>query len=132
MKNLDLTHAAISSLLVYVIGIAAYLGSFFIPVMEDQEFQANLVLMVAIVPAALLGARNYYAKGYTTNGLLLGVTMFLGAMILDACITVPVFIIPSGGSHLSFFGDPGFWFIAIEYVSIVVAYSRFKFLHKLI
>jgi hypothetical protein len=52
--------------------------------------------------------------------------MFLGAMILDACITVPVFIIPNGGDYLSFFGDPGFWLIAVEYISIVAAYWQIE------
>ena len=52
--------------------------------------------------------------------------MFLGAMILDAIITVPLFIIPNGGSHLSFFGDPGFWLIGLEYVSVVAVYWQFN------
>ena len=126
MKNLNFKHAIISSLIIYVIGISSYLGSYFVPFMEDQELQANLVLMVAVVPAVLFGAYLYYRKGYMTNGLSLGVVMFLGAMFLDAIITVPLFIMPHGGNHLSFFGDPGFWFIAIEYVGVVVLYSAIR------
>ena len=52
--------------------------------------------------------------------------MFSSAIVLDALITVPVFIIPHGGNHLSFFGDPGFWLIGFEYVTVVAAYWKFK------
>ena len=127
MHNLNFKHAAISSIIVYIIGIVAFIGSFLVPIMEDPDYQANLVLMVAIIPAALTGARLYYRRGHDTHGMLLGAVMFLGAMILDAVITVPVFIIPQGGNHLSFFGDPGFWLIALEYIAIVAVYGT---LHK--
>lgn len=126
MKNLNIKHAAISSIIVYILGILAYVGSFFIPIMDNPELQANLVLMIAIVPAAFLGARIYYKRGHTTSGVVLGFAMFLGAIILDAIITVPLFIIPNGGSRLSFFGDPGFWLIGVEYITVVAVYWQFK------
>lgn len=126
MKNLNLKHAAISSIVVYILGILAFVGSFFIPIMNDPELQANLVLAIAIIPAAYLGAHIYYRKRYATHGFVLGIAMFFGAIILDAIITVPAFIIPNGGSHLSFFGDPGFWLIGLEYILAVMAYWKFK------
>jgi hypothetical protein len=126
MKNLSIQYAAISSVIVYLLGILAYVGSYFIPIMNDPELQANLVLMIAIIPAAYLGAHIYYQKCHGTRGIVLGIAMFSGAIILDATITVPLFIIPNGGSHLSFFGDPGFWFIVLEYILVVLAYWRFK------
>ena len=127
MKGLNIKHAIISSLVVYLIGITSYIVSYFIPLLDDKDLQANLVLMIAIIPAVLIGANLYYRRGYSTKGLLLGTVMFLGAMILDALITVPFFIIPYGGSYLSFFGDPGFWLIAIEYVAVVTIVSKLKY-----
>lgn len=127
MKSLNIKHAIISSLVVYLIGITSYIVSYFIPLLDDKDLQANLVLMIAIIPAVLIGANLYYRRGYSTKGLLLGTVMFLGAMILDALITVPFFIIPYGGSYLSFFGDPGFWLIAIEYVAVVTIVSKLKY-----
>ena len=127
MKNLNVKHALISSVVVYLIGITSYIGSYFIPLLDDQDLQANLVLMIAIIPAVVIGANLYYRKGYATKGLLLGTVMFLGAMILDALITVPFFVMPYGGSYQSFFGDPGFWLIAIEYVAVVIIVSKLKF-----
>ena len=117
----------ISSLVVYLIGITSFILSYFIPLLDDKDLQANLVLMITIIPAVLIGANLYYRKGYHTKGLQLGIMMFLGAMTLDALITVPFFIIPYGGSYLSFFGDPGFWLIAIEYVAVVTLVSKLKY-----
>jgi len=126
MKNLNIKHAALSSVTVYILGILAYVGSFFIPIMNDPELQANIVLMLAIMPAAYLGAHTYYKRGHTTHGTTLGLAMFSGAIILDAIITVPFFIIPNGGTHLSFFSDPGFWLIGVEYMTVVAVYWQFK------
>lgn len=131
MKNLNSKHAAFSSVVVYILGILAYVGSFFIPIMNDPELQANLVLMITIIPAAYLGAHIYYQKGHNTSGLVLGFAMFLGAIILDATITVPIFIIPNDGTYMSFFGDPGFWLIGVEYMSIVAAYWKLNVVKKL-
>lgn len=126
MKDLNLKHAAISSAVVYVLAILAFLGSFFVPVLEDQELQANMALIIAMIPAAYFGAYLYYRRGHTASGYALGFAMFLGAIVLDAIITVPVFVIPNGGDHLSFFGDPGFWLIGFEYIMVVAGYWHAK------
>ncbi len=126
MKNLNLKHAIISSLVVYVLGILAFVGSYFVPIMENPDLQANIVLMAAIIPAAFLGAFLYYRRGNSTHGFVLGSAMFSSAIVLDAIITVPVFIIPNGGNHLTFFGDPGFWLIGFEYVAVVATYWKLK------
>ncbi len=122
MTNLNMKRALLSSLVVYIIGITAFVSSYFVTISDDADLQANYALMIVILPAALIGAHLYYREGFDTNGFILGAVMFLGAMILDAIITVPLFIIPNGGDYFSFFGEPGFWLIAIEYLSVVVAY----------
>ena len=94
--------------------------------MEDPEFQANLVLTLAVIPITIFGANFYYKKGNKTNGFKLGILMFSIAMTLDALITVPLFILPEGGSHFTFFTDPGFWLIAVEYILVVGLYWRFR------
>ncbi|HBH23527.1 MAG TPA: hypothetical protein DDY13_08895 [Cytophagales bacterium] len=126
MKSLKLKQVTISSVVVYIIGITAFVGSYFVTIMDNADQQANFVLMMTIIPAALIGAHIYYRRGYKTNGFLLGAAMFFGAMILDALITVPVFIIPTGGDYMSFFGDLGFWLIAVEYISVVAAYWQIE------
>lgn len=126
MKNLHLKHTAISAIIIQVIGLSAFVGSYFIPLMSNPDAQANLVLAISLIPASALGAHLYYRRGHQTHGFLLGLALFAVAIILDALITVPVFIIPNGGDHLSFFGDPGFWLIGVEYVSVVVIYWQIK------
>ena len=108
MKSIDFKNAVISAVIIYTIGVTAFVSSFLIPILPDTNLQANVVLMIALIPAALFGAHIYYKKGYQTNGFLLGAFLFVMAMVLDALITVPLFIIPSGGNHVTFFSDPGF------------------------
>lgn len=123
---MNIKRAILSALIVWVLGVSAYTASFFFDLMENPELQANLVLTIALIPIVFFGARFYYKTGHRTNGFKLGAVMFLIAMALDAMITVPVFIIPEGGNHLTFFTDPGFWLIAVEYIMVVVLYWRLR------
>ncbi|MFY0654587.1 MAG: DUF5367 family protein [Cyclobacteriaceae bacterium] len=124
MNNLDLKRATFSAIIVWCLGVTAFISSYYVPVMEDLDAQANLVLSIVLIPATAFGAHFYYRKGHNTRGFLLGASMFLVTMILDACITVPVFMIPAGINHLAFFGDPGFWIIGLEYICVVASYWR--------
>lgn len=126
MKNLHLKRAMIAGTIAYAIGVAAFLTSFFVPVTSNPELQANIVLALAIIPAAIIGARYYLKNPIRTNGILLGITMFFTTMLLDACITVPLFVIPAGGDYVSFFTDPGFWLIALLYITAVALYTNFR------
>lgn len=122
MKQLKLRSAVISALLIYVLGVSAFVISYFVPVLEDPDRQANMVLMIVMIPIASFGAYLYYRRGHDTHGIVLGAFLFLLAIFLDALITVPLFIIPAGGDHASFFTDPGFWLIGLEYITVVAAY----------
>ena len=124
MKKLNVLEASISSLIVYAIGIMFFTGSYYLPLMADQDLQANLILMIGMIPAGFIATRYYYRKANSTNPVILGVSMFLGAMVLDALITVPFFIIPLGGNHFTFFSDPGFWLIGLEYILVIVFSNR--------
>lgn len=126
MKNIHIKSTLFSAAIVWTLGVTAFVASYFVPVMPDPDLQANWVLSFALIPSASLGAHIYYRKGYKTNGFVLGAAMFLVVMILDALITVPVFIMPYGGNHISFFTDPGFWLLAVEYVSVVAAYWQIE------
>jgi len=124
MEKLKIRRASLSALIVWVLGITAYVGSYLVPVLADPETQANWVLALALIPATALGAGIYYRKGYRTKGWVLGTYMFGLTILLDAGITVPVFIIPEGGNHLAFFTDPVFWLIGLEYIGLIALYSQ--------
>ncbi len=124
MKSLNVKSAVISAIIVQVIGVSAFVGSHFVMIMSDPELQANLVLAITLIPATMVGAHIYYRKGYETSGFILGAAMFFVAIVLDALVTVPLLVIPAGGSHAAFFGDPGFWMIGVLYVGMVAAYRH--------
>jgi len=126
MKIINVKSAAISAIIVWTLGIMAFVASYFYPLISDADLQANWVLSIMLVPAALLGAYIYYRKGHQTNGFILGISMFLVAMILDAIITVPFFIMPYGGDYASFFLSLSFWLIALEFVFVIVAYREIE------
>lgn len=126
MKNLNIKRTIVSSIIVYILLIPVFIGSYYVPILEDPDLQANLALMMAMLPAAYFAAHIYYRKGLKTSGYVLGCFMFLMAIVLDSIITVPVFIIPLGGDHLSFFSDISFWLIGLEYMTIIVAYWQLK------
>ena len=93
---------------IWGLGVSAFVGSFFIPLLENAEEQANLVLFLAVVPLVWYGTKLYYKSGNKTHGWKIGLTFFLIAAALDALITVPFLVVPNGGSYQEFFLDPGF------------------------
>lgn len=131
MNNLNIKRAILSAIVAWTLGVATFVASYFVPVMIDADQQANLVLFVMIIPAATLGAWFYYQKEPKTNRFLLGTSMFLVTIVLDACITVPIFIIPFGGNHVTFFSDPSFWLIGVEYICVVAVYRSLSKIYML-
>lgn len=126
MNKLNIKRAIFSSLIVWTLGAISFILSYFVEIMDDPHVQANIALSVALIPISLFAAHVYYKKSSEPNGILLGSFMFLIATLLDATITVPIFIAPIGGDHLSFFGDPSFWLIGVEYILVVTAYWKVR------
>lgn len=126
MKKIHKKDLIISAVIVWALGVTAFVGSYFVPLMSDPDLQANWVLSLVLIPSAMLGTHIYYRKGHKTHGFALGVSMFLVTVVFDALITVPIFIMPYGGDHLSFFSDLGFWLLAVEYISVVTAYWQIE------
>ena len=112
--------------LIWVLGVTLYTLSFFIPIMKNAESQANLVLFLGIVPIVWLGCQLYYRNNREAHGLLLGLVFFGISGILDALITVPLLVVPNGGSYQSFFMDINFWLIGLEFILVSVLYWRFN------
>jgi len=107
---------------IWFVAVAFYTLSFQFPILENPDQQANMVLFTVVMPLVWLGSHIYYKKDSTTHGFKIGQVFLLTAAFLDAIITVPMFIIPNGGSHYTFFVDPGFWTIAFEMIAIAVLY----------
>ena len=118
---MDLKRACKAAGLAWTLGVCSFVAGYLLPT-SNPDLVANMVLFCVVPLAACVGARFYYQHA-VANGAVLGVFMFSAAGSLDAIITVPLLIMPSGGSYSSFYGDPGFWVIGLEYVSSVALYS---------
>ena len=113
-------------IVIWIMGVIIYTVSFLIPLSNNLELQANILLSLGILPVVWYGAKLYYQKSSSTKGYWLGVAFFFTATVLDALITVPFVIIPNGGSYYHFFTAFGFWLIGLEFVLTTTAYWYFK------
>ncbi|MBT33513.1 MAG: hypothetical protein CMO01_27940 [Thalassobius sp.] len=118
--------AIIIGSLIWLVGVSFYALSASITLLADQELQANITLAIILIPGVWLGTHILYKITFM-YWLKAGSIMLSIAILLDACITVPYFIIPYGGTYQSFFGAPAFWLLAIEYILIVYSYWKFHF-----
>lgn len=110
---------------IWILGSSFYAASYLFPFLDDLELQANLVLAIALIPNAWLGAKIYYKKA-NMHGVKAGMIMLVTAIFLDATITVPYLIIPQGGDYQSFFSASAFWLIAFEYLMIIILYWKYR------
>lgn len=119
-------------ILIWILGVSTYTLSFYLPIMDDREQQANAILFIAVIPLVWTGSWLYYRKGDSNiDGWKLGQTLLLTSAALDTLITVPFLIIPNGGSHYTFFTDLGFWLIAMEFMLVAFFYWYVKVQLKL-
>ncbi|WP_223033496.1 DUF5367 family protein [Hanstruepera marina] len=119
-KNL---FSILCGILVWILGVSFYLLSFYVPILENPELQSNIALALGIIPSAGIGTYVFYTKSHIKPSLL-GLTFVMVATLLDVIITVPVFIIPNGGSYSEFFGDPMFYTIVVEFYLIVFYFGK--------
>jgi hypothetical protein len=118
--------AVIIGVIIWIFGVAAFSLSFYVPILENLELQANLALFIVVIPLVWLGSKQYYKKDNKTHGMWVGITFFGVAAILDALITVPLLVVPKGGNHYIFFSDPGFWLIGGVFITTAILYAHFK------
>jgi len=122
MNALNINRALVAALVTWTISFSIYGLLYTILPNHHPEFLANGILTLVLVPVVYQTTRFYYKASEQTNGLRLGVSMVSIHLLLDALITVPFLVFPTGGDHFSFFSYPGFWSIPFEYVLIVTLY----------
>ena len=113
---------------IWILGVSFYSMSFYFPILENSELQANLVLFFTVIPLVWFGTSIYYKSKDLTHSLGVGSVFLLVSAGLDALITVPIFMIPNGVSYSEFFFSFGFWTIASEFllISTLYYYSKVK------
>ncbi|WOD43546.1 DUF5367 family protein [Hwangdonia lutea] len=114
--------AILLGIAIWIIAVLFYSISYYVPILENPNTQANVVLFIVVIPLVWFGCSFYYKKDKKTHGLKVAQTMLLTSVALDALITVPLFEIPNGGSHYTFFTSIGFWIIAFEFLLVAVLY----------
>lgn len=119
---MEIKRAILVGIAIWIIAVLFYSLSYYVPILEDTDTQANVVLFIVVMPLVWIGSYYYYKKDNKTHGFKVGQTMLLTSVALDAIITVPFFIIPQGGSHYSFFTSLGFWIIAFEFLLVAILY----------
>jgi len=119
---MKLKHAILLGIAIWIIGILFYSISYSVSILENADTQANIILFIVVMPLVWFGCHFYYKKDNKTHGFKVGHALLLTAVALDALITVPLFVIPNGGSHYSFFTSLGFWIIAFEFLAVAALY----------
>lgn len=114
----------VSGIFIWILGVSFYLLSFSIPIIENTELQSNILLALGIIPSAFIGTYFFYSKSYI-KPYALALKFVILAVLLDALITVPVFIIPNGGNYSEFFENPMFYAIAVEIYCIVFYFGNY-------
>jgi hypothetical protein len=117
-------YSIVCAMLVWLLGVSFYLLSFYVPVLENTKLQSNITLALAIIPSSCIGTYLFYKKSYI-KPTALALTFVIMAIVLDVLITVPVFIIPNGGSYSDFFGDPMFYTLVVEFYFIVLYFGKY-------
>jgi len=80
--------------------------------------------VIAIIPCACIGSYLFYKKSYLKPSAL--ALTFIGvSVLLDALITVPLYIIPDGGSYSAFFGDAMFYILVVEFYFVVFYFGAY-------
>lgn len=116
--------AIIIAVLMWVVGVTFFSLSFAMPYLSDVELQANLTLAIILIPTVWIGTHQYYRWADHLHGLQVGGIIVLTLISMDALLTVPLFIIPFGGSYQEFFGSASFWLIAMECLLVVYLYWK--------
>lgn len=118
--------AILIGIIIWILGVSVYTISFYIPLLENEELQANLILFISVIPLVWNGSAFYYKNDKKTHGIWIGLMFLAVSALLDALITVPVFMKPNGVSHLEFFTELGFWGIAMVFITVVVLYYQLR------
>lgn len=100
----------------------------FAPILKDLPniWQWIIHYVVLILIVSLVTHFYYLGKDRHTHGLLVGLVMLVTGIILDSVITIPLFILPQGGTYSSFFFQ---WLMIAGYIELLivtVAYWKWK------
>ncbi|MDF1695201.1 MAG: hypothetical protein P1U56_05190 [Saprospiraceae bacterium] len=74
--------------IIWVLEISIYTVSFYFPILEDLELQANILQFLGVLPLVWFEEKQYFRIQDTSKRYWLGVSYFLLATVLDALFSV--------------------------------------------
>jgi len=92
----------------------------------DLIDRPEYALSICIIPTYFIWTSLYYRKKSKINMLSFALISALVAVFFDGIITVPFFEIPEGRSYGAFYGNPLFWILIIEIITVVYVTGIFK------
>ncbi|ESA38427.1 hypothetical protein N836_31295, partial [Leptolyngbya sp. Heron Island J] len=82
---------------------------------------------VTVILAVLVMSFWYYKSSEKPNGFLLGFIWLVIDLILESAITIPMFVLPSGQTHLSYFFR---WDLLVDFAIIVITPGIYRLAKK--
>ncbi len=76
-----------------------------------------IVHFISVILAVLIMSFWYYKSNEKPNGFLLGFIWLVIDLILESAITIPLFVLPSGQTYLSYFFR---WDLLVDFAIIVI------------
>jgi len=110
-------------ILIWVLIFVEWSILIFLPVVKDSLTMQYIIHYIVLIVWALIGAHLYYKSKDKINGFVLGFVFLIIGIILDAIITMPLFIIPQGRGYADFFLDFMMWIGYIELIIVVWLYD---------
>lgn len=124
---MKIIRAILSGSIVWILVFSLFTLLSFVPIAKDSQVLQSIIVALFIIPFAYWGAKIYYKKGSTTNGLIIGLIMVTTALILDAIITVPLVVIPhNGGDYFTFFTSTILWILVVINLAVIHLYWKMK------
>ena len=100
----------------------------FTPFLAGKVLLWHIVFWVLLVPIVLGLCKWYFKENPPTmkKGVLLGVAALVIGIVLDMALTMPLFILPQGGSYVAFYSDRMLYFGMAE-VLILTTFAGVEF-----
>ncbi len=125
---MNLKRAILFGALIWLLVFVEWSILVFAPYVKESINLQWTIHFILLIPIVGYATHSYYKKKSKDHGLVVGLIMLLAALVLDAIISVPLFILPQGMTYAMFFLNPLMLAGMLEFLLISYAYYRFKVL----
>ena len=118
------TRAILTGVLLWAFVFVVMSILMFAPGLKDQVFFQYLIMWVLLIPVTLFVAKWYFHVDEPTSkkGFLLGILVLITGTVLDAIISVPVFV----KSYTVFYSNT-YLYIGMLEILLLMTYAGYEF-----